>query len=59
VLAEQVLPADTPAAGFAEFELQLQSGTAPTDLCLQFSGDSRPQLWVIDHIELLPATGRP
>lgn len=58
VLAEQTLPADTEADGFVSLDLELAAGAAPTDLCLQFTGDTRPQIWVIDRVELLPQAGR-
>lgn len=58
VLAEQALPADAGEQGFVSFELELNAGSVPTDLCLQFTGDTRPQMWVIDQVELVYTADR-
>lgn len=58
MLAEQALPADAGEQGFVSFELELNAGSVPTDLCLQFTGDTRPQMWVIDQVELVYTADR-
>ena len=61
LLAEAPLPADTEAAGFIELELTIDAApasAAATDtvdaLCLRFTGDTRPQMWVLQQAELMP-----
>ncbi|MFN7783418.1 MAG: beta-N-acetylhexosaminidase [Lysobacterales bacterium] len=62
LLAEALLPADTDATGFIELELAINAApasAAATDtvdaLCLRFTGDTRPQMWVLQQAELLSA----
>lgn len=61
LLAEVPLPADTDAAGFIDLELALDAAPAspartaePPSLCLRFTGDTRPQMWVLQQAELVP-----
>ena len=57
VLASAPLPAAPDADGFITVQAQIAPGTlhAPQDLCIRFSGDTRPTMWVLDRITLLPA----
>lgn len=59
LLAEAPLPANTEASGLIELQLALDAAadrTAAVDaLCLRFTGDTRPQMWVLDQAELIPA----
>ncbi len=53
VLASQPLPQATDADGFITLEAPLRvpaSGRA--DLCMTFSGDTRPQMWVLQQATL-------
>ncbi|MHC9084146.1 beta-N-acetylhexosaminidase [Luteimonas sp. RIT-PG2_3] len=60
VLASAPLPAAPDADGFITVQAQVAPGTphAPQDLCIRFSGDTRPTMWVLDRITLLPAAPR-
>ena len=43
------------ADGFLDLEAPLPAGTAgKQDLCVRFTGDTRPQMWVLDRITLQP-----
>ena len=56
VLASVPLPRQAGADGFIELEAPLRKGPETiTDLCLTFSGDTRPQMWVLDQVTLQPA----
>jgi hexosaminidase len=62
LLAQAPLPAQADPSGFIELELTLDAealNTAPTDaaqdLCLRFTGDTRPYMWVLQRAEFLPA----
>ena len=56
VLASAPLPAEPGADGFVELEAPLRSVPAGrTDLCMTFSGDTRPQMWVLNRLSLQPA----
>jgi len=56
-IASAPLPATPAADGFAEVEA---AWSTPVDgareLCIRFSGDTRPAMWVLDTITLLPAS---
>jgi len=55
VLATVPLPAQTGADGFIELEAPLRAnGMQISDLCMTFSGDTRPQMWVLDQVWLQP-----
>ena len=55
VLATVPLPAQTGADGFIELEAPLRAnGVQISDLCMTFSGDTRPQMWVLDQVWLQP-----
>jgi len=60
VLATAPLPAAPDADGFATMRAALASPvTGPGELCIRFSGDTRPAMWVLDRITLLPSTSPP
>jgi hexosaminidase len=55
VLASVPLPQNPGKDGFIELQAPLRVGAEQiTDLCMTFSGDTRPQMWVLDRIELQP-----
>ncbi|MCW4455582.1 family 20 glycosylhydrolase [Flavobacterium sp. MXW15] len=55
VLASVPLPAQPGADGFVELEAPLSATAAErTDLCMTFSGDTRPQMWVLNRVTLQP-----
>ena len=51
-LASLPLPATTDADGFIELEAPLAPAAARGDLCFRFTGDTRPQMWVLDWVKL-------
>lgn len=53
-LATAPLPASPGANGFLELTLPLPAQTGSKDLCVYFTGDTRPAMWVLDRIRLLP-----
>ena len=56
VLASAPLPARPGPDGFVELQAPLQSAPpGRTDLCLTFSGDTRPQMWVLNRVSLQTA----
>jgi len=56
VLASVPLPQHAGKDGFIELEAPLRAGTTQiSDLCMTFSGDTRPQMWVLDEVRLQPA----
>ena len=55
VLATAPLPEKPGKEGFIALEAPLRAGPEQvTDLCITFSGDTRPQMWVLDEITLQP-----
>ncbi|WP_282278555.1 family 20 glycosylhydrolase [Stenotrophomonas sp. PS02297] len=46
------LPAAPGADGFIELEAPLPATAAHADLCIRFTGDTRPDLWTLDWIKL-------
>lgn len=53
VLAEAALPAKPDADGFVTLRAALPKGTQGTgDLCINFTGDTRPAMWVLDEVTL-------
>ncbi|KRG69900.1 beta-hexosaminidase [Stenotrophomonas terrae] len=55
VLATVPLPQQPGKDGFIELEAPLRAGAEQiTDLCMTFSGDTRPQMWVLDQVRLQP-----
>ncbi|MEL1263246.1 family 20 glycosylhydrolase [Pseudoxanthomonas putridarboris] len=54
-LATVPMPAAPDADGFLELDAPLPAGTSgKQDLCLRFTGDTRPQMWVLDRVTLRP-----
>ena len=53
-VARLPLPAQTGADGFVELEMALPEGTASGDLCFTATGDTRPRMWALDQVTLLP-----
>ncbi|MGJ4803512.1 beta-N-acetylhexosaminidase [Luteimonas sp. SDU82] len=53
-VARQPLPARAGADGFVELELPLDDVAGRSDLCFTPTGDTRPDMWVLDRVELLP-----
>ena len=52
-IAEVPLPAAPGADGFVTLEAKLPSGTVSKgDLCISFTGDTRPAMWVLDEVTL-------
>ena len=59
-VASVPLPAAPGADGFLELDAELPPDlSGRQDLCLRFTGDSRPQMWVLDRVSLQPATSLP
>ena len=52
VLAMVPMPAATGADGFVNLEAKLEPTTSPQDLCIYFTGDTRPTMWVLDRVSL-------
>ncbi|MDH5824585.1 family 20 glycosylhydrolase [Luteimonas sp. RD2P54] len=53
------LPAKPDADGFITLRAPLTPTADRTDLCLTFTGDTRPTMWVLDRVRLLPGRPRP
>ena len=51
------LPAQAGDGGFSTFRIELANDVdrESVDLCLWFTGDTRPTYWAIDAVELIPA----
>ncbi len=57
VLATVPLPAQAGKDGFIELEAPLRKGPETiADLCMTFSGDTRPQMWVLQQLTLQPGS---
>ncbi len=54
-LASLPLPKAPAADGFLTLEAPLTNAPAKADLCVYFTGDTRPEMWVLDRITLQPA----
>ncbi len=54
-LARVPLPAQPDADGFVTLKASIAPQPKPTDLCVNFTGDTRPTMWVADRVTLLPA----
>jgi len=53
VVAQVPLPAKPDADGFVTLRAALPKGTSGTgDLCINFTGDTRPAMWVLDEVTL-------
>lgn len=56
LLATAPLPAGPDGDGFATVQAALSAPVSGLhDLCIRFSGDTRPAMWVLDRITLLPS----
>ena len=56
-VASAPLPSTPAADGFEVVEAMWSSPVdGPRDLCIRFSGDTRPAMWVLDTITLLPGS---
>jgi len=56
-LASVPLPAKPEADGFISLNADLPAQTEAADLCIRFTGDTRPTMWVLDRVTLVPAAG--
>lgn len=54
LLTSLPLPAEPGADGFITLEAPLQAQSDRKDLCIFFTGDTRPAMWVLDEVRLLP-----
>ncbi len=54
LLASRELPAQPGADGHIDLELEMPARSGKQDLCLYFTGDTRPTYWVVDTVRLLP-----
>ncbi|MCL7715046.1 family 20 glycosylhydrolase [Stenotrophomonas mori] len=48
------LPASPDADGFVLLEAPIPASAARADLCIRFTGDTRPDLWTLDWVKLTP-----
>jgi hexosaminidase len=56
LLAQLPMPAAPEADGFVELEAALpQSAGGRQDLCIRVTGDTRPMMWAVDRVSLVPA----
>jgi hexosaminidase len=54
-LARVALPAQPASDGFVSLQAPLPRTVPSQDLCLYFTGDTRPTMWVLDRVTLQPA----
>lgn len=54
LLATVPLPATPDADGFVTLKAPLQATAGPQNLCIFFTGDTRPTMWVLDRTTLHP-----
>lgn len=54
LLASVLLPAQPDADGFVTLDAKLTRSTGKQDLCLFFTGDTRPTMWAVDNVRLIP-----
>lgn len=59
LLARLPLPAQPDADGFLTLRAPLHNAPDKADLCLWFTGDTRPTMWVLDRVTLLPQNPNP
>lgn len=56
LLAKVPMPAATEADGFVTVAADLPADVAGRqDLCIRVTGDTRPTMWVVDRVDLVPA----
>ena len=53
-LARVPMPAQPDADGFLTLKTAIPAQSKPIDLCVYFTGDTRPAMWVVDRIALQP-----
>ncbi len=53
-LASLPLPAQPNADGFLTLDAKLMGTGGKRDLCFYFTGDTRPTMWAIDRVTLMP-----
>lgn len=53
-LARIPLPAQADADGFVDIDVPLSDVSGHSDLCFTATGDTRPEMWVLDRVELAP-----
>ncbi|MEO8365300.1 MAG: family 20 glycosylhydrolase [Pseudoxanthomonas sp.] len=54
LLASVPLPAAPAADGFLTLKAKLKPAGGTQDLCIYFTGDTRPAMWVLDRVTLQP-----
>ncbi len=54
LLASLPMPEKADADGFVTLRARLRDAPADAELCLWFTGDTRPAMWVLDRVTLLP-----
>ncbi len=54
MLATLPLPARTDADGFVTLRAPMREAPSTADLCIRFTGDTRPAMWVVDRVTLVP-----
>jgi len=54
VLASVPLPAEPDADGFLKLNAKIKPTDKSQDLCIFFTGDTRPAMWVLDRVTLQP-----
>jgi len=55
LLASKPMPAKAGDDGFVDFDIAVPATDGAQDLCMLFTGDTRPTMWVIDSVTLQPA----
>ena len=55
MLARTPLPERPGDSGFLDVEVAVPAGAGTSDLCFTTTGDTRPDMWVLDQVRLLPA----
>lgn len=56
MLASLPLPAQPDADGFITLRAPITATAAKADLCIWFTGDTRPTIWAVDRVTLIPNT---
>ena len=56
LLASVPLPAEPAKDGFIDLDVTLSKQVPNGDLCFFFTGDTRPAMWAIDEVRLIPKT---
>ncbi len=53
LLASVPLPAQPDADGFVSLNAKLTGNAGKQNLCIYFTGDTRPTMWALDHVRLV------